>query len=231
MKTPLTHTLCRPSLAGLALVLLASTSWGALTLGLISDFEDGSTQDWGANFNLDVTNVADGGPDGAGDNYLELGNQGGPNRMAMRNSALATGIDAGVERIQVYMRRPSANANGESATIRLVLWDGANRWTSTDGEIIPADDGWSLYDFSIAEADLTQVSGTGSYTDLRTNFQRIVFRHDPDTPSFGGSSLVGNVHFDDIAALGAIPEPSSVLLLTLSAALFFVRRKRVCFQK
>jgi len=73
--------LCLPGLAG------------AFPLGLVDDFEDGTTAGWvvgllGAVHPAPPANVADGGPDGDGDNYLlltSLGGGGAGSRLAAIN--------------------------------------------------------------------------------------------------------------------------------------------------
>src|SRR5262245_31977559 len=59
----------------LAAVLLLTPAVGsAVVIGQIDDFEDGTTQDWGSGSSNPngPANVADDGPAGAGDNFLQL---------------------------------------------------------------------------------------------------------------------------------------------------------------
>lgn len=63
----------------------------------------------------------------------------------------------------------------------------------------------------MAEADLSQVSGTSTYASLTTNVNRVMFRYDPDPASSDGSSVGGTIGLDNIVGI-AIPEPSSLLL-------------------
>ena len=200
---------------GLFTFFSSKSSEAALVLGPISDFQDGTTQGWGVPVGTDNTANVGGGQLGPGDRFIRLQNEGPVGRFAMRNASLSGGISSDVTAIVLDMIRPSNGAGGESAEIRLVLYEETNgngtRWSTTTAAIVPPDNTWNTYTFPIREADLTRQAGsTSTYADLLANFDRLVLRHDPGGVSIGGSALPGFLGVDNIVA---VPEPSAVLLL------------------
>lgn len=189
---------------------------GDLVQGVISDFQDGTVQGWDGGT---VTNIADSGPLGVGDHSLQLANGGG-GRFAMFNLGVNGTISPTVSAITSDILRPTGEG---AADIRLVMFDtSGTRWTSTIATNISDNGLWGTYTFSILESDLTRVLGGGSYTDLLGNLERIMFRHDPGTPSPGGSPLNGTMNFDNISA---VPEPSSILVLVSVLAIGYSSRR------
>ncbi len=195
-----------------------STSRGDLVVGVISDFQDGTLQGWGGGT---VSNVANSGPQGAGDNSLQLSNGGAGNRFAMRNNGVNGIISSDVSAIASDIFRPTGQGIGE---IRLVLFDtDGTRWTSTTAANVVDDGLWNNYSFSIRESDLTVVQGAGSYASLTNNLARIMLRYDPGVPSPGGSSLAGTMNFDNITA---VPEPTTGFVLALGMVALGAGRRR-----
>lgn len=72
---------------------------------------------------------------------------------------------------------------------------------------------WRSYRFGLLPGDLTQVLGSGSYADLTSNLNRIMFRHDPGFPSAGGTPVAPSIGAFGIDNVSAVPEPSTVALL------------------
>lgn len=203
------------ALAGLAGIPAANAD---LLPGVISDFQDGTTQGWGGG---SVVNVADSGPGGVGDNSLQLSNGGIGGNFSMRNLSVAGVIAPGVVQINTDMFRPAGQSNAE---IRLVLHDiSGNRWATTASQIVTGNGTWATYSFSIREPDLTLVLGAGTYSELRNGLNRIMFRHDPGAPDAGGVPLAGTVNFDNITA---IPEPGGAAVAALALLAFGRQRRR-----
>ena len=201
-----------------SVLLLSIEPAAALSLGLISDFEDGTLQGW-APPKANTANVA-GGPVGS-TRFLEVSP--GPPRLSAFNAGLGTTIDAAVTDILIDMQRPA----GQSALeMRMVLFGpgGGNRWTFTVAQVVPGDGVWRTYSCSVLQADLTQVQGAGTYTDLTNNFNRLMFRWDAGGPSPGGTpGASGTIGFDNITA---VPEPGTGALLAMGLGLAGLLRRR-----
>jgi hypothetical protein len=61
---------------------------------------------------------------------------------------------------------------------------------------------WTTYLFSIKEADLTRVFGTGTYSQLVAALDRLMIRWDDDTPSSRGTSGgTGSLGIDNVLAI------------------------------
>lgn len=196
-----------PAAASLLILVscMTSNSFGDLVWGPISNFQDGTVQGWAGGT---VVNVANSGPLGAGDHSLRLSNGGVASRFAMFNTGVNGAIHAAVTEIVSDILRPPGEG---SAEIRLVMFDTAGtRWTSTVAANVIDNGLWNRYSFSVLEADLTRVAGTGTYAALSTSLERIMFRYDPGIPTDSGLPLNGSMNFDNIAA---VPEPSSACLL------------------
>ncbi len=215
------HLRYPPIAAAALLVASAPLSGAAIVVGLLNDFQDGTLQGWTGNAN--PTNVGTGGPMGAADRFLQIG---GGNRFAIFNQAMgfAGEIDATVGAFQVDLMRPSTDAS--SLEMRLVLFGPStnDRWTSLNAQVVPNDDAWRTYTFSLLEADLTRVQGTGTYAALAANVDRIMFRHDPAPASATGISVPGTLGIDNVAAV-TVPEPG-VLGAVLAAGALLARRRR-----
>ncbi len=205
----------------ICLVGVVQIAEGAIIVGQGSDFEDGTLQNWDPP-KANTANVA-GGPAGS-TRFLEVSPAVGPGRIAAFNSIDYSGSVAGdVTGFSMYMMRPSGQSNLE---MRLVLVGPGttNRWTSTNAQTVVGDGTWNQFTFSILEADLTQVLGAGTYSDLTSNVSRLLIRWDEGIPSSSGtSSGTGTLGLDDILA---IPEPSAAILSAIVVfGLGFVRRR------
>ena len=203
--------------------LLAAGSLAQITLGQVDDFEDGTVMGWGGG--TTITNQANGGPLGAGDNFLQVqsfGGIGGGSRWAAFNDLQWTGnyLAAGVTAVSLHMR----NLGNNPLDIRLVAFDftgGDNRWTSTVSQSLPVGGGWQWMTFSLAQADLTLVQGTTTYADLITDVDRLMFRHQAGAPDAQGDPIAALAGMDNITA---VPEPASLVALGIGALL--LRRRR-----
>ena len=199
-------------LVALAAALVAAQPAAALSLGLISDFEDGSLDGW-APPRGNTTNLA-GGPAGS-TRFLQVLTS-SSTRIAAFNAGVAGTIDADVTSILIDMQRPDGQSD---LPMRMVLFGPGtnNRWTSTDAQLVPGDGVWRTYSFSVLEADLTRTAGSGSYADLTNNFGRLMFRYDAGAPSAQGTlGGTGTIGWDNITA---VPEPGTGGLLALGLGL------------
>ncbi|MGI8924007.1 MAG: hypothetical protein ACR2HJ_08230 [Fimbriimonadales bacterium] len=168
-----------------------------IVLGQVDDFEDGTLQNWEGG--SDPTNIPDGGSSGAGDNYLQIsaGRKGGIH-LGTFNLVQWSGsyTDAGVKVLEFYLR----NEGKTTLSMRIVLFNGTTRFTSTLATILPPDNRWRRVAFPLRESDLTRVSGTGTYEQTMAFASRLLIRHDAGDPSTGGEAIIGQLGLDDITA-------------------------------
>jgi hypothetical protein len=217
-RCPLTITLL------LALLILPFSASAAISIGLLSDFEDGTLQGWsGLSSPL---NIPGGGPVGTTDNFLQIGGEFAVRFATYNASPEYSGpVDPLVTAFQVDLMRPATDP--DALEIRLVLFGGSlltnDRWTSSDPSTIPNDGIWRPYTFSLLESDLTQVQGTESYTSMITTVNRIMWRHDPDPASPTGIQAPGTLGIDNVAA---VPEPGPSLFLLIAATITTLAPRR-----
>jgi hypothetical protein len=210
--------------AVLICALIPATAWGTVTLGQIDDFEDGTMQNWveGGPSPNPPFNIADGGPGGAGDNYLSLtasGGSGPGSRQIMFNRVQWRGnfISAGVDTVSAMM----ANFGAAPVTMRVAIeGDFGQRYASTIGQVLPADGVWYPVSFDLTASGMTQVGGTHVLPIVLSNVNEFRILASA-APSYLGDAIVSSVGVDDIAA---VPEPASLGLLALGAVWGLRRR-------
>lgn len=184
--------------------LSLATSASAVSVGMLTDFEDGMTAGWLGSGSPSVITES-------GRTFLRavsFGGGGPGSHMAIHNTSTWRGDyqTAGISAVQIDI----ANFGDTAMFMRAVLHgaDGT-RFTSTAGQNVPADGVWRTYTFSLAEADLTRVLLSASYASVISNVDRLMFRHDASTPSSGGSSIATFAGYDNIRA---IPAPGAAVL-------------------
>lgn len=200
----------------------------AVTVGQTDTFEDGTTQGWTVNLlGMGVhpappANIPDGGPGGAGDNFLQLTSIGGGSagsRLTAINLAQWSGdyVAAGVQAIAMSVN----NTGSSDLSLRLFFEDPmggppANAAFSTNAVLVGAGSGWQTIVFAVRPQDLT--AQTGSVLAALTGATAIRLYHSA-TPTFPGESLVAQLGVDNIGALAAIPEPATWAMLILGFGL------------
>jgi hypothetical protein len=199
----------------------------AIAPGNLDDFQNGTLQNWAGNSAL--TNIATGGPDGAGDRYLRL-NTATSSLLSTFNESQWAGnyVTAGIDQIDVDLNN---DAGSDPVSMRIMLLtpgcEGVTltctAWTSTNATALAPGSGWVHSSFSIAEADLTRVLGGDSYAVSLQNVERLLIRHDAGTPSPPGSEsfVVATLGVDNV-----LPEPSGPIGLVAGAALLGAAQRR-----
>lgn len=208
---------------GVALLATATTGQGAVILGQLDSFEDGTTQGWsigsmpGGVHPAPPANIATGGPAGADDNYLQLtalGGQGPGSRLSVFNRSQWAGdyLAAGISRIQLDVR----NLGPEDVVLRLAFFDGAAgppaNAALTDGVPVPAGGDWQRIEFLTSLPHLTSL--LGDTTAAMSNVTELRIFHNPD-PIFSGPNL-GPPPVTVVLAVDnirAVPEPGWELAL------------------
>jgi autotransporter-associated beta strand protein len=194
-------------LAGASLAF-AAVDARAITAGQVDDFQDNTTDSWGGG---DTLTTPGGGPLGVSDLYLNLESVGGGgmgSKLATTNAFQWSGNyrAAGVTQIGMDILNPNTSPVATPLNIRIVLFGQfGSRWTSTIGNTIAADNQWHHTMFSLAQADLTLVAGTETYTQTITNVLQLQIRYDAgSTPSSGGTTFAGMMGLDNITAIGTV---------------------------
>jgi hypothetical protein len=195
-------------LAVMAAFGMESASSRAATLH-VDDFQGGTTA-LGWSGGSSPTYTANGGPNGAGDAFVQISAFPGGNLATYNTSPQWTGnfTTIGAETINVDMMAPSTSA---PLAIRLVVMGPSKfiRWDSADAQAVPNDGVWRNYQFSLAESDLTLVAGTDAYATLMSSVERVMFRYDPGAPDSSGSPVDapgGTLNLDNIT-LAVAPTP------------------------
>ena len=208
-------------------LLIAPASVFAVSLGQTDDFEDGTVQGWveGAPSPNMPTNISDGGPLGAGDNYLEnisTGGFGAGSRLVMFNqSQWQNGyLAAGVTRIEADM----ANFGASALSMRISIEQSfGNIFASTNAVNLPADGLWYSVAFNLTASDMSLVNGVLSLSDVLAGVDEMRILSAAGGPTNLGDSIVANLGVDNIRA---VPAPGAISLLALGFITFFRRPRR-----
>lgn len=206
----------------IALSVLAVGANAQISLGKLDDFQDGTVMGWTGG--AAPTNIADGGPTGAGDRFLQItsdGSSGAGGKLATYNFNWGGNYTAAqVTGVEVWIK----NLSSETLEMRAVILSGATRWTSNDALVLAPGADWTQHTFSVLESDITRVLGATSYTATMANVSRLMFRHNAGAPDAEGTAIVAQAGLDNIRA---VPEPGSMLALAAGIGLLARRRRRI----
>lgn len=203
----------------------AAAANAQIAFGQLDDFQDGTLMNWQSGDTL--TNVATGGPGGAGDRFLQmesLGGDGPASRLGAFNADQWNGnwIAAGVDRVTGWFN----NLGNTDLELRITFFrfpGSQTRWTSTVSQTLAAGSGWQFMSFSAKEADLTQVMGTQSYNSVLSGVSRFMIRHQEGAPHAEGTPIAAVMGMDQIRA---VPEPASMAALALGVTALLARRRQ-----
>jgi hypothetical protein len=112
----------------------------------------------------------------------------------------------GADRIIVDLMAPADSAPLE---MRVVLFGPSNeqqRWTSAVAQAVPNDGVWRNYIFPLGPGDLVAPAPAGTYEQVMASTLQVMLRHDPGTPSHGGTFVAGKLGIDNVE-LAASPPP------------------------
>jgi hypothetical protein len=212
------------------LVVPAPTAPAAIIAGQADTFQDNTADNWGGGDNLAVQS---GGPAGASDLYLHLealGGSGSGSKLSTFNAIQWAGdyAAAGITSISMDLLNPNTSPVGTPLDMRIVLFGpNGSRWSSTNANVIPADNTWHHVTFPLAEAALTQVVAGDTYGQTISNVSQLMIRYDAGTtPSSSGSTFAGTLGIDNVMAV-AVPEPGSAGVLAGGAFLVMIGRSKV----
>jgi len=188
----------------------------ALEIGQLDTFEDGTTQNWvvaplGAPHPAPPVNQPDGGPLGAGDNYLlmtSVGGSGPGSRLVVINAAqwagdyLATGIDAITMNVN--------NLSNSDLHLRLLFEDPTvgppSNQAITGAILVSAGSGWTTISFDIDPGSLIVL--LGDVNTLLANTTAVHIFHGPD-PEIPPQAVAAQLGVDNIEAQASVPIQAS----------------------
>jgi hypothetical protein len=195
---------------------VVATAVLAVSSNQLDDFQNGTVQSWqkGSASSLQPTNIANGGPTGAGDNYLQVVSQGGggPNsRMTVFNDSQWSGnyVTAGVRQIDVDL----ANFGAQSLDIRIAINGGtivgggpgnciATCYSSNFAVTVPADGQWRNFTFPLQTSSMVLAGGSSGSEPLNTVLSNAIeLRIVSGTlPNWIGTAVVGTLGIDNVFA-------------------------------
>jgi len=209
-----------------ACVMVLTAPAGAIVINQLDDFQGGTVMGWteGApSPNPPIVNI-NGGPGGLGDHSLFNASTGSGlpgGAMVMHNTLQWTGdyTAAGVDTITGLMK---ASPNGSALLMRVAI-QGApgNWWASTNAIPLPNDDGWYNVSFGLNAAELTHLAGPDPLNVVMGNVTELRILSST-APNWRGSRIPAFLDVDNVMA---VPEPASLVLVTVGA-LALVRRRR-----
>ncbi len=198
----------------------------AITLFSPDDFTNGDPAGWTGGNNPTV--AIGGGPNGAGDNFLQFASTGGSggsgSRLATYNvDPTWTGdyIAAGVTGIRFKMK----NFGATDLQIRIGIFDGNfNFWTTTQAVSVLAGSDWTEHSFSLRQQDMTSFAGTTTYASTFSDVARVLIRHQSGAPAGtgGAQAINASVGLDRVEA---VPEPATMSALALGLVAIARRRR------
>lgn len=202
----------------------------AVVVGQTDNFQDGTTMNWAngeVGTTVPVTNIATGGPAGAGDRYIQLtadgSSSGGKLTAFNRDQWLGDYIAAGITAIEVDL----LNQSSVTLSIRLAFKNGPGSGSSAPGYLtqamlLPIGSGWQH--FSISLANLIPVNNPAPWSTFFIGEVRFI--HAVGTTSLSGTNVVAQLGIDNVRA---VPEPATMALVAIGLLVItgrFVQRLR-----
>lgn len=180
--------------------VLCSFTLAQVSGGQVDDFEDDTVQGWvvGAGSSNPPVNIATGGPNGAGDNflrYISTGTGGPDSKMIVFNQAQWTGdfTAAGVVAVEFDVKVETNNLN-----LRVAFDGGGGRFCTSTPIVVTAGSGWNHVVIPISTTDFTAVGGTDIVDTLAdVNTMRILSN---TSASWVGQTIAATMELDNIEA-------------------------------
>lgn len=215
--------------ASFAALLGGHAATAAPILDQIDTFQDGTTMNWlhGIASQNQPTNVATGGPAGAGDRYaraVSTNSTGADGKALILNqSARWTGaFPSTIKGIDVDL----LNSGATPLSMRVAFRTGASdQFSSITPFPLPADGLWHHAHFDLTDAAMQNLFFSG--TTVAAGLQDVIdFRivHST-TPSFIAGQTVATFGIDNVRAVGA-PEPGTIGVAVIAATAGLARRRR-----
>lgn len=207
-----------------SLMLLFCCIWpvtgnAQVILGQVDNFQNGTLQNWTNGFiATDPSNIPDGGPNGAGDRFLQVssGTFGGGARSIVFNNVQWTGnyLGAGVTRVEMDLK----NFGASVLNMRYALRE-SNGPSFTPGYVtsvafnLAADGQWHHAIFLLDNASLTPINSPAPLSTFLTAVGEARLLHS-SVPSLQGDAANTQWGVDNITATTvAVPEPTTWLMI------------------
>lgn len=178
---------------------------GVINFGQIDDFQSG-TASWGEGFASPngPTFVSTGGPNGAGDGFLQnvsTGGFGAGGKQVMFNTAQWAGDynTAHVSRVELKLK----NLGTTPMSIRLAFSGGAgSRFGTKVAVALPAGGGWVNAAFDLSPSKLQLLVGSDTATQALSSVAELRVLSADTQPSYNGDSVAATLGVDSIRATG-----------------------------
>jgi hypothetical protein len=219
-------------LAAAAFLALVGSAPAQVIVGRVDDFQDGTTLDWTNGGFHPPINVPNGGPNGAGDHFLQIMAQGGTgpgskriafNRTRWTGDFLNAGSPgAAVTAVSLDLMAPTTDP---PLKIRIAMKSATNQgapgYVSTTPFDLPNDGRWHHAVFAINASSLTGINSPAALSTFLQSVAEFRILHSAN-PSLDGDSIIANLGVDNITP---IPEPSALLLAGLASIGFWRQRR------
>jgi hypothetical protein len=221
----------RLALLALIISLASSRISCAITVGQIDDFQDGTLANWanGDPAAPQPMNIANGGPGGIGDRFLQILSTGIPGpggRLTVfnRNQWLGDYIAAGVTAIEVDLR----NTGTVTLSIRLAFRQDTNGGAPgylSAAFILPADANWYHSVFLITPQSMIAINSPAPFDTFFTNPAELRIINEVGATNLTGDFIAAQLGIDNIRA---VPEPAPWALFGIAGVpvALMLRRQR-----
>lgn len=225
----------------LILLLLPPSVAAAVSTTQLDSFSDGTTQGWQMGFQGVTTThmsiVTDGGPAGAGDNFLQVvadGTAVAGGRLTFFNKAQWTGdyIGSGITAIAMDVNNIGS---AETLNLRLAINGGfrdpgsnfiGGLFATSASATLDSQSGWTHMAFSLLPGDLIPVSGrsgaTGNDVMAALGNVRELRLLNSGAPDWTGLPVSATLGIDNITA---VPLPPALVLFASGLAALLAKRR------
>jgi hypothetical protein len=176
----------------------------AIVFGQLDDFENGTVMGWrhGEPSSSNPVNVPDGGPGGAGDNFMRNNSVGGDDehsRQVIFNQQQWFGNynAAGVTRIAGFMN----NLGNTPLFMRIAIEGAGSRFSSTAAVPLTPGGGWQPVTFNLTPSSMIRVSGTSTLADALNGVATLRLLSAEQGPDWRGDPLVSVLGVDNLRAM------------------------------